>query len=290
MVYVKIPTNREETAYQTVAQPLWIFPPLIAGIPLEQMRGGYFQEKLTWFRFQIERMRVDWQNGCEMMLVDRHNVLMSSFTQLQKMNLRKQIKIKFEGEEVDDAGGVLREWMNIAIKEIFNFQVAGLFRLCEGEQTSYRFIVDPEETEDEISLRTRVATLLGIIIGKAFFQRISLNCFLTKSIWRQICGKKVTFGDFYFYDNSMYSNLKMLLENVCDTDLGLYFNYLVTIDNKTETKLIELKPKGSEIAVTDKNKGQFIKLLTEYFCMKQNEQYITAIKNGISKVFPIKLL
>jgi hypothetical protein len=56
-----------------------------------------------------------------MIQVDRQNVLMSSLKQLERVNLKKEIKIKFDVEEVQDAGGVLREWMNLAIKEIFNF-------------------------------------------------------------------------------------------------------------------------------------------------------------------------
>ena len=36
------------------------------------------------------------------------------------MNLRKELKIRIDDEEVDDAGGVLREWMHLCMLEIFN--------------------------------------------------------------------------------------------------------------------------------------------------------------------------
>jgi hypothetical protein len=32
------------------------------------------------------------------------------------MNLKKEIKVKFDDEVVDDAGGLLREWMHLAMK------------------------------------------------------------------------------------------------------------------------------------------------------------------------------
>ena len=38
---------------------------------------------------------------------------------LDKINLRKELKIVFSDEVVEDAGGLLREWMHITIKEIF---------------------------------------------------------------------------------------------------------------------------------------------------------------------------
>jgi hypothetical protein len=51
-VYIKTPMNREETIFQSIAQPLWIFPPMIGMLKPQQMQNGYFQEKMTWLRFQ----------------------------------------------------------------------------------------------------------------------------------------------------------------------------------------------------------------------------------------------
>ena len=42
-VFVKVPMNREESIFQTVAQPLWIFPPMIGMLTAQQMQNGYFQ-------------------------------------------------------------------------------------------------------------------------------------------------------------------------------------------------------------------------------------------------------
>ena len=32
--------------------------------------------------------------------------------------------------------------MNLACKELFNFEEAGLFKLCNAEETAYRLLVD----------------------------------------------------------------------------------------------------------------------------------------------------
>lgn len=122
--------------------------------------------------------------------------------------------------------------------------------------------------------------LLGMIIGKALFERISLNCFLTKSIWRQISSKPVHQGDFYFYDKEIYKNLKFIKENSCTTDLGLNFSYLISSDTKQATT-VNLKPNGEQISVNDKNKHEFIHLLIDYFCTKTCAHYINALKEGI---------
>lgn len=110
--------------------------------------------------------------------------------------------------------------------------MTGLMKMCNTDETAYRFVLDPEESEEEKHFRLIVVKLLGMIIGKALFERISLNCFLTKSIWRQISSKPVHQGDFYFYDKEIYKNLKFIKENSCTTDLGLNFSYLISSDIK----------------------------------------------------------
>jgi E3 ubiquitin-protein ligase HUWE1 len=133
------------------------------------------------------------------------------------------------------------------------------------------------------------ARLLGIIIGKALFERISLNCFLTKSIWRQICNKPVRQGDFFFYDKEIYKNLKFIKENPIGTDLGLNFSYLISSDIKEATN-VPLKPNGENIPVNDTNKQEFINLLINYFCTKTCKHYIDVVKEGINQVMPVAFL
>lgn len=85
------------------------------------MKYRSFQEKLLWFRLNMEALRISWQNGCEKLVIDRGNFLLSCRDGFYKnINWRKEVKIIFSDEEVEDAGGVIREWMNLAIKEIFD--------------------------------------------------------------------------------------------------------------------------------------------------------------------------
>ena len=63
---------------------------------------------MLWFRLNIESMRVSWQDGCEVLNVDRSNIVLSSKQGLDKINIRKELKIQFDDEVVEDAGGLLR--------------------------------------------------------------------------------------------------------------------------------------------------------------------------------------
>jgi len=48
--------------------------------------------------------------------VDKENLLMSSNSQFENINFHKEVKINFKDEkDTSDAGGLLREWMNLCI-------------------------------------------------------------------------------------------------------------------------------------------------------------------------------
>lgn len=48
--------------------------------------------------------------------------------------------------------------------------------------------------------------LLGIIIAKGIFERISLNCYLDKTILRQLCSQPVHIEDVYSFDKTLYQS------------------------------------------------------------------------------------
>ncbi len=45
---------------------------------------------------------------------------MSSLVEYTKVNMHKEVKIEFIGDKVNDAGGLLREWIHMVIKEVFD--------------------------------------------------------------------------------------------------------------------------------------------------------------------------
>ena len=77
-------------------------------------------------------MRISWANGCEVLNVDRANLVMSSKVGLNKINIRKELKIQFDDEVVEDAGGLLREWMHLVTNNIFSKEI-GLFEQCKTQ-------------------------------------------------------------------------------------------------------------------------------------------------------------
>lgn len=93
-----------------------------------------FEEKRKWFRTALEMHRIPWTQGADILRVDRAFLLDSSIKSFQKCNLFKviscdvkaanvihiqEVKVEFKGDEkVNDAGGLMREWMSLMVKEL----------------------------------------------------------------------------------------------------------------------------------------------------------------------------
>jgi len=56
--------------------------------------------------------------------------------------------------------------------------------------------------------------ILGIIIGKAIFERISISCYLDRTILRQIVGQPIHLEDVYTYDENIYKSMKQILNEM----------------------------------------------------------------------------
>ena len=77
-----------------------------------------FDAKLQWFRFNLEKLRIPWENGADVLYVHKDNILLTTLSKIFYCNMHKELKIQFEGEKVNDAGGLLRDWMFLRMKEI----------------------------------------------------------------------------------------------------------------------------------------------------------------------------
>jgi hypothetical protein len=54
-----------------------------------------------------------------------------------------------------------------------------------------------------VELFETASRILGVVIGKAIFERIPLKCMLNYTILRQICGQALQINDVYSYDKDV---------------------------------------------------------------------------------------
>ena len=111
--------------------------------------------------------------------------------QLSILNLYKELKIIFTGEESNDAGGLIREWLTILFKEILDSKT-GLFELSDTEEVSY--IVKKNISNEQKNLDKYF--FIGKVLAKALMENLTVNCCFNKVIYQLILGEKIEFKDF----------------------------------------------------------------------------------------------
>ena len=81
-------------------------------------------EKRIWFKYNMKKLSGQFAFDHPITLViNRDNALeetLNQFDTVEDINLQGNLKIFFIDEEADDAGGVIWEWINILVQELFD--------------------------------------------------------------------------------------------------------------------------------------------------------------------------
>lgn len=90
-------------------------------------------------------------------------------------------------------------------------------------------------------------------------------------------------------DPDVYKNLILLKDNKCNVQ-DLELNFAVDLNEFGQTKLVELKPGGRDIPVTNDNKIEYIHLLSDYKLNRQIHEQVIAFRRGIASVINTDIL
>ena len=105
------------------------------------------QQKVSWFRQHVDRLKVPWEQGHIVIKVRREFLLQDAFVAVQKMStggvqgeapcdFYKIWRFVFEDEEAMDAGGVAREFFSEVTNRLFNADF-GLFQVGANDELAY---------------------------------------------------------------------------------------------------------------------------------------------------------
>ena len=251
-------------------------------------KDGTFEEKVDYLRYDISKKKVDFTEGCETLYISRENVLENSMVQLEIMNLFKEIKIIFTGEESSDAGGLIREWLTILFKELLDPKT-GLFERSDTDEVSY--IISHNISKNKENLDKYY--FIGRILAKALLENLTVNCCFNKVIYQLILREKIEFKDLIFIDKPLYNSLKnlMTMKEECSDNIALceiYFSYQYH-DEKGDVCYQDLIENGNDILVTKENFDLYIEKRIEYFTKTQLVG-VNEIIRGINTIFSVDLL
>lgn len=148
-----------------------------------------FDVKRRYFRQELERLDEGVRREDLVVHVRRDHVFEDSFRELYRRSpdeWKNRFYIVFEGEEGQDAGGLLREWYTIISREIFNPMYA-LFTTSPGDRVTY--MINPASHCNSNHLQ--YFKFVGRVIAKAIYDNKLLECYFTRSFYKHILGKLV---------------------------------------------------------------------------------------------------
>ncbi|OMJ65573.1 hypothetical protein SteCoe_33944 [Stentor coeruleus] len=216
-------------------------------------------------------------------VVRRDNFMADSIAQLLMVpDVRGRLEVKFINifgtvEEGYDAGGLFKEFWTSLSQEAFNPQY-GLFSVS-NDRCLYP---NPESELFFGDKHLEMFYLVGRILGKAIFERITVEPTFAEFFLRKMIGKYNFIEDLKSLDKEVYNNLMFLKTYEGNVeDLSLTF-----IVNTVGGQEIELKPKGRDIPVTNLNKLEYIYKLADYRLNLQIKNQCTAFFRGFSELIP----
>ncbi|KAJ2547948.1 E3 ubiquitin-protein ligase tom1, partial [Coemansia sp. RSA 1933] len=196
---------------------------------------------------------------------------------------RGRIHVKFFDEEGVDAGGVSREWFQVLARQMFDPNNA-LFMPSASGRVTYQ--PNPKSWINPDHLL--YFKFVGRIIGKAIVDQRVLDAYFTRSFYKHMLNRKVDYRDMEAIDPSYYKSLEWILEN----DITDVFEetFSIEVDNFGQHGTVDLIPNGRDILVTEENKADYVRLVTEQRLYGAIKDQIKAFLTGFTDVIPRELI
>lgn len=181
--------------------------------------------------------------------VTRENLVEDTIREIcmvQSKDLKKPLKVKFHGEEAEDAGGVRKEFFMLLIKEILDPKY-GMFKEFEDSRSVWFSEHSFEEEE--------MFKLVGTLIGLAIYNFTIINLPFPLVMYKKLLKENVELSDLEELSPILANSMKSILAYDGD-DLEEVFDLTFEVSREVfgEILTVPLKPGGSDIPITQHNK------------------------------------
>ncbi|KAA1107112.1 hypothetical protein PGT21_002719 [Puccinia graminis f. sp. tritici] len=246
-----------------------------------------FDNKRNYFSQQLHKARSREQYGNVQLNVRRPHVFEDSFHSLARRTGDElkygKLSVRFYDEEGVDAGGVTREWLTILVKQMLDPNYA-LFTGSAADSKTYQPNRASAVNPDHLGF----FTFCGRVIGKALYDGRVVDAYFTLAFYKHLLGIPVGLSDLESVDPDHHRSLKWMLDNDIDGIFELTFS--VEADDFGSTRIVDLKPGGQEIPVTNENKAEYVQLLVQNRLTVSIREQIDAFKKGFDEIIPRDLV
>ena len=221
--------------------------------------------------------------------IQRNNLIESALRELNRKRdeLRKPLRVKFQGEEGIDEGGVRKEFFQLICKELFDPNY-GMFSANEKQ----RFLwIQPFISCNTCKVEFH---LIGQTLGLAVFNNVILDVAFPKVIFRKLLGQPVDFDDLREIDPEYAAGLQDLLnfEESADATVEDIFCRTFVAEHEVfgETREVEIVPGGKNIPLTAANRNQFVTAMVQYVLVDAIKPNFDEFKAGFLSVCDSQLI
>jgi E3 ubiquitin-protein ligase HUWE1 len=219
--------------------------------------------------------------------VRRDQVFLDSFKSLyfkgaDEMKYGK-LNIRFHGEEGVDAGGVTREWFQVIARQMFNPDYA-LFVPVASDRTTFH----PNRLSSINPEHLMFFKFIGRVIGKALYEGRVLDCHFSRAVYKRILGRPVNLKDMETLDLEYYNSLQWMLNN--DITDVITETFSVDVEAFGEVQTVDLIENGRNVPVTEENKHDYVRLVTEHRLTGSVHEQLEHFLKGFHDIVPAELV
>ncbi|GAA5922366.1 hypothetical protein JCM1841_003085 [Sporobolomyces salmonicolor] len=211
-----------------------------------------------------------------MLNIRRQYLVPDSLQQISsnRLNLKKTLRITFDGEEGVDAGGLRKEWFLLLCRQLFDRQF-GMF-LHDPDSNLCWFNPASFESDD--------FWLVGVILGLAIYNTATLDVPLPLAAYKKLRSEPVDLVDLAQVQPALARGLQQLLDYDRDVEQTFCRTFVGTYEAWGETVEVELVEGGKEIAVTNANREDYVRRVVDFVLNTSISSQWDAFAEGFHEV------
>ena len=131
----------------------------------------------------------------------------------------------------------------------------------------------------------------GKVVAKAVADDQRIDAYFSRSIYKHILGKPVSWTDMEVEDPDYFRQLQWILQNDLRTEeaaaVSAHISFTFDQDEFGRVRTVELLPGGAKQPLTEDNKGEYVQLLCEYKLTTMIKPQLSAFLKGFHEVLPV---
>ncbi|KAH9883922.1 hypothetical protein F4778DRAFT_764546 [Xylariomycetidae sp. FL2044] len=206
-------------------------------------------------------------------------------------DIKKALRIEFQGEEGVDGGGLRKEWFLLLVREVFNPD-HGLFVYDEDSQYCY-FNPSTFETSDQFFL-------VGVVLGLAIYNSTILDVALPPFAFRKLLASapqpasgglahprpimNYTLDDLAEFRPALARGLRQLLDFEGDVQSTFCLDFVIEVEKYGTRVRVPLCSGGETKMVTNTNRKEYVDLYVRFLLDTSVSRQFEPFKRGFFTV------